>query len=549
MPVRFLLPILAALLALPVYADDLLPPSTSIEQAIDLYIDTRLKSDGIIPAAQADDATLVRRLTLDLAGRIPTAAETRDFVDSKDPAKRAKLVDRLMASAGFVRHEANEFDAMLMLGTGASLRPYLLAAFEEKKPWDQVFRDLMVPTEAEPSAMKAGKKGPSGGSGSPGDFLRVRVADLDKLTTEVSVVFFGVNVSCARCHDHPLVADWKQDHFFGMKSFLARTMDVGGFLAEREVGLVKFQTTKGENKQARMMFLTGKVVDAPGMKELSKDEEKREKEMIERVKKDKKAPPAPKFSARQQLVNVALQPEARDFFAKSIVNRLWARHFGTGLVTPVDQMHSENPPSHPDLMAWLARDTVDHRYDLRRLIRGLVMSQAYSRSSRWTGTGEMPVAKSFAVARVRPLTPYQLAASLRLATTDPQQFEKIKPEDFEKRIEGIENSARGFASQFEWPGDDFQIGVGEALFFSNADRLQKEVLADGGDRLLGRLKQLKDRKEQVDLAVRSVLCRPPSADEAKALDEYLAKRADRPAEALRQMVWALICSSEFRFNY
>src|SRR5262249_16311483 len=152
-------------------------------------------------------------------------------------------------------------------------------------------------------------------------------------------------------------------HFFGMKSFLARTMDVGGFLAEREIGLVKFQTTKGENKQARMMFLTGKVVDAPGMKELSKDEGKKEKGMIERGKKEKKATPAPKFSARQKLVEVALQPEGRDFFAKSIVNRVWARLYGVGLVTPVDQMHSENPPSHPELLAWLARDTIAHDYD------------------------------------------------------------------------------------------------------------------------------------------------------------------------------------------
>jgi hypothetical protein len=542
---RFLLPIACAFITAPLFADDLLAPTTPIEQVIDHFIGAKLKEDGIAPAVQTDDATLVRRLTLDLVGRIPTAAETREFVESKDPGKRAKLVDRLMASSGFVRHQTSEFDALLMLGTGSSVRPYLLNAFEEKKPWDCIFRELMLPNDATPTAIS--KRG-GGGSGAPGDFLRTRVTDLDKLTTEVSVIFFGVNVSCARCHDHPLVADWKQDHFFGMKSFLARTMDAGGFLAEREAGLVKFQTTKGENKQARMMFLTGKVIDAPGMKELSKDEEKKEKEMIERVKKEKKAPPAPKFSARQQLVEVALQSEGRDFFAKSIVNRVWARHFGIGLVTPVDQMHSENPPSHPELMTWLARDTIVHGYDLRRLIRGLVMSQAYSRSSRWDG-GEAPPARSFAVAKLRPLTPYQLAASLRFATADPQQFEKVKPEEFEKRVEALESASRGMASLFEWPGDDFQVGVGEALFFSNSDRIQKEVLADGGDRLVGQLKQLKDRKEQVDVAMRSVLCRPPSADESKVLEGFLVKRAERPAEALRQMVWALICSSEFRFNY
>src|SRR5262245_52921466 len=112
---RFLLPLLGALFAPPLFGDDLFPPSTPIEVAIDHYIDAKLTEQGITPAAQADDATLVRRLTLDLAGRIPTATETRDFVESNDPAKRAKLVERLITSSGFVRHEADEFDAMLML--------------------------------------------------------------------------------------------------------------------------------------------------------------------------------------------------------------------------------------------------------------------------------------------------------------------------------------------------------------------------------------------------------------------------------------------------
>src|SRR6516162_6884601 len=296
---------------------------------------------------------------LDLVGRIPTVAETNEFVASKDPAKRVKLVDRLMASGGFVRHQATMFDAMLMEGTKGSIREYLVIAMQENRSWDRIFRELLMPVESQPGQPAPKRGGMSGGAS----------------------VFLGVNVSCARCHDHPLVSDWKQDHFFGMKSFFARTMDVGGFLFEREGGLVKFQTTKGVNKQAKMMFLTGQVIDAPGTQELSKEEEKKEKELLDAAKKNKVTapPPAPKFSARKQLVDVALQPQGREFFAKSLVNRLWQRHFGLGLVMPVDQMHSENPPSHPDLLAWLARDTIEHQYDIRRLIRGLVLSQSYSR--------------------------------------------------------------------------------------------------------------------------------------------------------------------------
>ena len=106
-----------------------------------------------------------------------------------------------------------------------------------------------------------------------------------------------------------------------------------------------------------MMFLTGRRVDEPDAKEPSKDEQKKEKEALDRAKKDKVPPPPPKFSARAKLVEVALEPGEREFFARAIVNRIWHRLFGQGLVMPLDQMHSANPPSHPELLAWLARDT------------------------------------------------------------------------------------------------------------------------------------------------------------------------------------------------
>jgi len=534
---RTFLPTLAALtvLAASARADDLLPPDRTIDQAIDFYVDQRLTEEKITPAPQADDVTVIRRLTLDLTGRIPTPAEVRAYVESTDPGKKVKLVDRLMASPGFVRHQATEMDVFLMAGTSGSIRGYMQRAVAENRPWDQVFRELILPDETNPKT-----KGAS-------DFLRLRATDLDKMTAEVSVAFFGVNVSCARCHDHPLVQDWKQDHFYGMKSFFARTVDNGGVLAEREAGLVKFQTTKGVNKQARMMFLTGTVLDDPGMREPTAEEQKKEKELFEKHKQAKTSPPAPKHSARAQLVDVALRPKERDYFARAIVNRLWARFYGHGLVSPVDQMHSENPPSHPELLDWLARDLIAHGYDLKRLTRGLVLSKAYARSSRWEN-GTPPKPFLFAVARVRPLTPYQLAASLRIATTDPATLE-LKGDELEKKIEGLEQSARGFADLIEWPGDDFQVSVGEALLFSNGDRVRKEFLSDAPDRLLGRLKTLKNNDEVVDLVFRTVLSRPPAPEEAAAVKGYLDQRADRPDDARRQVVWALLTGAEFRFNY
>ncbi len=385
-----------------------LPAGQPIEQVVDHYLDARLKEEGITPAGPADDANLIRRLTLDLVGRIPTVEETQAFVASTKPGKRLELVERLMNSPAFVRHQATEFDVMLMNGTRGSVRGYLLTALAEKRSWDRIYRELMLPDEKDPKLKPAS------------EFLRQRVRDLDKLTAEVSSIFFGVNVSCARCHDHPLVHDWKQDHFFGMKSFFSRTYESGGRLAEREFGVVKFKTTKGVERQARLMFLTGKVVETATLKEPPGGTPKPKKGKKDAAK-NTPPPPPPKFSARAELVNLSLEPGQRDFFARSIVNRLWHRLFGYGLVMPLDQMHSENAPSHPELLDWLARDMVEHHYDLRRLIRGLVLSRAYARDSRWE-KGSPPRPSLFAVARVKPLTPMQLAVSLRLAVADPRSL-------------------------------------------------------------------------------------------------------------------------------
>jgi len=518
-------------------ADELLPADTPIEKAVDHYLDLKLKGAGVKAAPQADDANLIRRLTLDLVGRIPTAAETRAFVESTDADRRVKLVERMMASPAFVRHQATELDTMLMYGTRASVRDYLNQALTENRSWSRMFQELVLPDESNMQQKGAG------------EFLRQRVMDLDRLTNDVSVTFFGVNISCAQCHDHPKVPDWKQDHFFGMKAFFGRTFDNGGFLAERDTGIVKFRTTDGKDRQASLMFLTGKIVENASVREPSAEEQKKEKELFEKFKKDKQPPPRPTFSARAQLVELALQPGGREFFARSLVNRLWHRLYGQGLVMPLDQMHSKNPPSHPQLLDWLARDSAEHEYDLRRLIRGLVLSQGYARSSRWESE-DAPEARLFAVAAVRPMTPMQLATSLGVASTAPASWPALdKADEFEKRIAGVEATARGLAGAIEQPSDNFQIGVGEALLFSNSDRVHKQYLADNNALLIGTLKSIKDEKELIDVAVRNVFARPATEEEIKVLGRYLQQRQDRPVDACRQMVWALLASSEFRFNY
>jgi hypothetical protein len=521
-------------------AADLPSANQPIEKVIDQFVDAGITDAGVTPAPQADDATIIRRLTLDLVGRIPTAIEVDEYVKSTDPKKREKLIDRLIASPAFVRHQAAQFEVMLnpegdRRGSGA-LREYLISALKDGKSWDVMFRELMLPNESDPKL-----KGAS-------DYLRGRVNDADKLTSDVSVAFFGVNVSCAQCHNHPHVKDWTQDHFYGMKAFLARTFDNGGFLGERGYGVIKYKPTKGPERTAKMMFLTGATVEDANAKDPSPDEMKKEKAELDKAKAAKTPPPAPKFSARAKLVEVALEGKNAEFFSRSITNRMWHRFFGTGLVSPLDQMHAENQPTHPELLAWLARDTAGHKYDLKRLIRGIVMSKAYSRSSQYESENR-PSSKLFAVAKLKPMTPMQLSMSLRVASTDPATFEKMKPDEFEKWVEQNENAARGIASLLSQPTDGFQIGVGEALLFSNGDRIMRELLGDNPGTTLGRAKAMKEPKEAVEFLVKTVYGRPANAEELKVLVAYVEKRKDRQAEAYKQVFWALVTSPEFRFSY
>ena len=139
---------------------------------------------------------------------------------------------------------------------------------------------------------------------------------------------------------------------------------------------------------------------------------------------------------------------------------------------PLDQMHSANPPSHPELLAWLARDMATHGYDLRRLIRGLVMSDAYARELTLGRRTRRPGRRFSPSPWSGPLTPTQLATSLRLATADPMSLPSDLPADrLEKQIESVEASARSLAASFTNPSGDPQIGVAEALLFSNGKKI------------------------------------------------------------------------------
>lgn len=526
-----------------VSAGELLPAETEIVTAINHYVAAHLMVKGVTPVASADEATLFRRTTLDLAGRIPVSTERDWFLSLPSSDRRRLLIDRLMQSPDFDFQHRNWLDETLLPNQpyNDEFRNYLLTAVQGRRSWDTIFRELMKADAAD---------GPEKGAA---HFLKSRVRELDDLTNDTAILFFGVNISCAKCHDHPLVADWKQDHFYGMQAFFHRTYQTRkvNALAERPFGEVKFTTTGGEEKKAAFMFLTGDQV-ADRTPEIAADERKSLEERIRKLEQEDVEAEilVPEFRPRDELVEIALRDNKDRFFARNIVNRIWARLLGTGLVDPLDQMHSGNPPSHPELLEWLANDLASHGYDLRRLIQGIVLSEAYARSSEWTQPSELPASSLFAVAKTRPLTPRQLSASLHVAVRSPQQWPAIDAtEEWIKRRTDLENQANGWVREFEQPGDNFQVAVDEALFFSNSQRIQDDLLRDSDDRLLGAIKKCENQNQAIELLWLNVLGRAPDADEIDAANNWLDRVPEKKNEARTQLLWALLAGPEFRFNH
>jgi Protein of unknown function (DUF1553) len=345
-----------------------------------------------------------------------------------------------------------------------------------------------------------------------------------------------------------------------MKAFFSRSINFQGQLWEKQYADVEYKDKNGQARPLKLMFLSGRVLDepkayVPDVPRAIQEENRRIDQFRKNFDTKKEYPPKPAFNYREQLVVVALQPVERDLFARSIVNRLWHRFHGYGLVMRLDQMHAKNRPSHPELLQWLSRDFIAHNYDLRRLIRGLVESRTYSLASQWEGK-QAPPPELFAVATSRPLTPTQFGVSYLLASRPDALPENLSPDRRNQRFEKLESEAHNlFYSVIEQPQDGMQINVTEALRLSNDPSLLQSL----GDGLVSQLAALGDRGKQIEAAVWALLSRPPNDDEKRLLADYLsredregsAKQADstQGRQALQQVLWALLNSTEFRFNH
>lgn len=493
-------------------------------------IDTRLaashKAAGITPAMRADPHELLRRVYLDVLGRIPTPEEAAAYLKDTDPAKHHKLIDELLTHPEMPVYWRGVFNHWLN-GTPEENRPgeaefldFLEKRLRENAGWDTIARELLDPNASDPVGANAAYFLMSRLVG--GD----RAAQLDSVTVAVSSVFFGVQMQCAKCHDHPFVCDWKQENYYGLAAFFGKTSTDRKTLIEKGDGVVKFTGRKTGEQTARLLFLDGQVIDA-------------------------------KADRRKALIAAGVTADS-PYFKRAMVNRMWKQLMGVGLVEPVDQIHAENPASHPELFNDLAADFAKHNLDLRRLMGGILHSEAYLRSSRWTGTSPRPADNTYAVASLKPLSPPQLALALAQATGYADTLRaKYEREKANRKLDAVtlavvrtqfarEREYATLLTRFKQEGEAFQANASHALYLTYNPTM-RAMLAPNG--LVGRLTKLTDAAEVARVAYLTVLSRPPSNEESAALAKYLATTGFSREELCRDVVWALLTGPEFRFNH
>ena len=343
-------------------------PTPPLHERIDQLL---AESSAGVAAPIVGDAEFLRRVSLDLIGVPPAVDELRAFLADQNPAKREAAVDRLLNHPRYARHMAEVFDVMLMERrpnvnvTADEWHQYLLKAFRENRPYNALAKEILEADGAEPKPRAAVR------------FYLDRQADPNLLTRDVGRIFFGRDLQCAQCHDHPLVLDYHQADYHGLRAFFSAG---SAFVAPAPDGKTYYVEKAGGRLTFESVFVPGKHTTGPKLLGLAAIEEPAlYPDELYVVKPADNVRPTPKFSRLAKLAEMTTDGTNRAF-NENIANRLWAHLMGRGLVEPVDLHHNANPPTHPQLLELLTDEFVAMKYDVRAFLRELALSQTYQRS-------------------------------------------------------------------------------------------------------------------------------------------------------------------------
>lgn len=494
-------------------------PNVAEHNYIDTLVHAKLKALRIEPSGLCDDTTFVRRLYLDICGRLPTPEETARFLISSLPDKRNLLVDELLQRKEFAEVWALKWADMLQIRTtnDVSRKSVLLYS-----TWLQEKIGRNVPTNEWARELLAS-------SGStfkvpPTNYYQIE-RDLLKITENAAQVFLGMRIQCAQCHNHPFDR-WTMDDYYGFASFFSQ---VGRKGTEDARELVIFNSGSGEinhpvhGRPMPPKLLGGATPDVAG--------------------KDRRA----------VLADWLASPE-NPYFSRNLANIVWAHFLGQGIVNEVDDVRISNPPSNEPLLAELAKKFIEYKYDFRKLVRDICTSATYQRSTQANASNAGDT-RNFARASVRRIRAETLLDCITQVTEAPDKFPGLPLGARAVQIADGQTSTY-FLTTFGRPQREtvcacevrLEPTLSQSLHLMNGDTVAPKIRQG---RLIEKwLSEKKTPAQIVEQIYLRALCRTPTAKEIAALTALVIAAPDpEKPKVLEDVFWSVLNSREFMFNH
>jgi hypothetical protein len=484
---------------------------------IDELVYNKLRALRIQPSGICSDEEFLRRVSLDICGLLPTSDETMKFVADADPEKRGKLVDALLARKEFVELWVMKWSELLQVRSSQYVS-YKATLLYYNWLQEQIASDVPIDEMVKKLLSAAG-----GTFSSPATNYYQNEQDRLKMAENVAQVFMGMRIQCAQCHNHPFDR-WTMDDYYSFAAFFAQIGRKAG-ADPRET--IVFNAGGGEVNHlvgGRVMppkFLGGAVPDVAG--------------------KD-----------RRQLLGEWLASADNPYFARNLANMVWGHFLGRGIVHEVDDVRVSNPPVNEPLLAELSKKFTEYKYDFKKLVRDICTSRTYQLSTQTNETNELDE-RNYSHAPLRRIRAELLLDIISQVTETKDKFAGLPLGARAVQI-ADGNTGTYFLTTFGRATREtvcscevkMEPNLGQALHLINGESVHVKVQQGG---VVGRLLEAGKTPQEVvsELYLRS-LSRPPTAEEAAAIDEQLAG-ATEPRAGLEDVFWALLNSREFVFNH
>lgn len=481
---------------------------------------------GIVPSAPADEATFLRRVTIDICGTLPTSEEVAEYLSDQRSDKRARLIERLLERPEYASYFALKWaDILQNRGAGYSTsrqRPgttlfsgWIRDCIAANVPYDRFVAQIVTATGSQDE--------------NPPTIWYRTVRRPAEYVESVAQAFLGMRIQCAQCHHHP-TERWSQSDYYGLAAVFARVGRKGGFAdAEVPTNEIIYLGEPAEVVHPR----TGAAV-------------------VPRPLGGEGFELGPYDDPRLALARWMTSAE-NPYFAQTMVNRMWAHFLGRGLIHPLDDARSTNPPTHPELLEALSREFIESGYDVKQLIRRITGSYAY-RLEAFPHPGNAGDTQTYARFYPRRLTAEVLLDGISQVLDVPTVFPDV-PAGTRAIDLPDENVAAPFLDVFGRPARMSACecersdapALNQALELVNSAEIQRKLADPSG--YAARLAASGAAPEELagEVFVRT-LARPPRPDELSAATAFLASEPDR-ADACRSLLWSLLATNEFVFNH